>query len=764
MRNALNKRTLFTILAALPAAFAAAQLPHPRIWLDSPLLTKLRAKAVAKDPTWLALKAQDDLYLTGTVFWPDVQQYGDDGDIGEGYQGSGWIDPITNLALGYQVLIKTDPTTAKKYAAKLMDVLNKMTAPSGAHFVEPLRNDGYAIRFYTTGEAIAYDMIYPELTAALKTRVITSMNKWVTAVEKDGFGIVNEFPAGNYYSGFYMAKALAAIASEGDNAQAPAMWNTWLNTNHLGGVQPYFSKWLAGGGWPEGFDYGPLAIFNMIAPVWAAKTGKGIDLFNNTNAPYPFAHDSGQALMEMIFPNQVTMDTHGETYDTEDLPVPTSDPEVYTKVAGILGILGDAAAPQFHKFARVVRQINGDAPLWVDFLFWDNNAPEANYTTRARSYLAKGPNMAIMRSDWSNTAVWGNLLGGAFTSYNGGGHEKFDKGGLTITRGGTRFLIQAHAELDQNSVPGGDDGGAFDFPPDNNPDSMNNFFNDDFNGNATTYNIFYTKNPIRWGQFANDPTFAKTNISKFEEGTTYTYTRDSRLEDMYNDGDDTNYVPHWTRDVLYLRPELFVVRDRTTVHDPKIAQYMAWHFGQKPVLTKQTDNGVVDNRYDVSQGTLYKGAITSLFPLGGGTNLVNLFGSNRAYRVESTPAANPTASQNWLSVLDPALTKATSYTVTRMSAGDKNVTQGALFGAEMVNTTDAQIALFGTGAETALVTGTIQFLATKVGESVTIADLTPGTLYTMTSSTSGGKVQVTLTPGSGTLKVTARGILATKVK
>jgi len=762
----MNKRTLFTSLAALSAVFASAQLPHPRIWLDQSLATKVRAKVTANDPTWTALKAQDDLYLTGTVLWPNDAQYGNDGDIGEGYQGDGFIDPIINLAVGYQALIKTDPVTAKKYAAKLMDVLTKMTAPpDDPEFVDPLRNDGYAIRFYGTGMAIAFDYIYPELTPALKTRVINAMNLWVSEVEQDGFGIDNTAPAGNYYAGFYNAKALIAIGSEGDNSQAPAMWTSWLNTNHLGGVQPYFSKWLAGGGYPEGFDYGPLAIFNMIAPVWAAKTGKGVDLFNNPSAPYAFAHDSGQALMEMIFPNQVTMDTHGETYDTNDLPVPVADPEVYTKVAGILGILGDAGARQMHKMARAVRQNNGGAPLWVDALLWDEKAPELPLTGRALSYLAKGPNMSIMRSDWTTSAVWGNILGGATTSNSESGHEKFDKGGLTITRGGTRFLVQAHAEMDQNTSPGSGDGGAFDFPPGDDPNNPNNFFNDDFNGNATSYNIFYTKNPIRWGQFAVDPTTAKTAVSKFEDGGTYAYTRVSHLEDMYNDGEDVNNVPHWTRDVLYLRPELFVVRDRTIVKDPKIPQYMAWHFPQTPVLTKQMDNLTVDNRYDISDPNgLYKGNITSLFPMGGDTNLVNLYGSNRAYRVEALTAKNPTTGQSWLTVLDPALSKASSYTSTRMSAADGNILQGGLFGAEMKNATDCQIALFGTGSDQTIVSGTVQFLASKLGEGVTIADMTPGTLYTLTSSTSGGKILVTLTPGSGPLKVTARGILACKVQ
>lgn len=766
----LKKRALLSFLAVLPCALCAAQTAHPRIWLDNALATKARAKVTTNDPTWTALKAKCDLYLTGQVFWPDVQQYGDAQDIGSGYQGDAWMNAIMELGLAYQALKTTDPTTAKKYATKLADVLTKMSAPPGdPHFVEPLTDDGFGIRFYGAGMALGYDLIYPELTPALKTRLINSMNLWVSKVESDGFETGNEFPVGNYYAGYYMAKALVAIGTEGDNAQAPAMWTSWLNQNHLGGVQPYYTKWMAGGGWPEGWDYGPLAVFNMIAPVWAAKTGKGIDLFNYQPAPYPYAHDAGQSVMEMIFPSIATMDTHGETYDANSKPVPLADPEMYTKLAGILQVLGDPGAPQLHRFARNVRQINGHAPLWVDFLLWDEKAPESNYANRPLSYLAKGTSMSIMRSDWTTRAVWGNILAGANVSYAGAGHEKFDKGGLTITRGSTRFLVQAHAELD-----GGANAGKYDFPTAKAPHSPNNFYNDDFGdhetypdlGNATTYNIFYTKNPLRWGQHAVDPTVSKANVSKFEDGGSYVYTRSSKLEDNYWDKDrqSFNYVPYWTRDVLFLRPELFVVRDRTTVHDATIPQFMAWHFGLKPVYTAQSDNGKVDSRYDVNEGPVYKGAMTSLFPVGGSTNLVNLFNSGRAFRVECNPPANPAASQSWLNVLDAAASRADSYTVTRMSASDGNILQGALFGTEMLSTTDAQIALFGTGSETSLVTGTIKFLANKVGESVTIADLTPGTFYTLTSAPSGTKVLVTLTPGAGTLKVTAQGILACKVQ
>lgn len=770
-----NKRTLLSFFAILSATISTAQtVAHPRIWLDQSTSAKLRAKVASNDPTWTALKARCDLYLQGQVFWPDVQQYGDAQDIGSGYQGSGWFEPIMDLGLAYQVLKPTDPVTAKKYATKLIDVLTKMSEPSGPHFVEPLTDDGFGIRFYGAGMAMGFDFIYPELTPALKTRLVTAMNLWVSKVGTDGFETSDDHPVGNYYAGYYMAKALVAIGTEGDNAQAPTMWSSWLNDNHLKGVQPYFAKWLAGGGWPEGWDYGPLAVFNMIAPVWAAKTGKNLDLFNFQSAPFPYAHDSGQAIMEMIFPDQKTMDTHGETYDTEDNPVPSSDPEMYTKLAGILQYLGDPGAPQLHSFARNVRQINGKPPLWVDFLFWDDKAPEASITSRPLSYLATGMNMSVMRSAWTPTAVWGNILAGATIAYSGGGHEKFDKGGLTITRGSTRFLIQAHAEMDQNSTPGVGDGGAYDFPTSDDPNNPNNFYNDDFGdhdsfpnmGNATSYNVFYTKNPRRWGQYAIDPTMSKANISKFEDGYTYTYTRCSRLDENYWDKDSQSfsYVPYWTRDVLYLRPEVFVVRDRTTVYDAHIPQYMAWHFGKTPVYTAQNDNGKIDARYDVSEGSVYKGNLTSLFPISGSTKLVNLYNSGRAYRVECYPPANALSSQTWLNVLDAAPTRADSFTATRMSAADGNVVQGAFFGAEMLSKAAAQVGLFGTGPEATLGSGVIKIIVSRIGTVVAIADMKPGVLYTQTSEKSGAKFLITFTPGSGPLKVSAAGILSCKVK
>ena len=74
------------------ASVAGAQVAHPRLWLDPPTLGHLRQRAVANTAAWKALKAQCDLYLTGTVEWPDGNQYPDNASIGEGYQGDGGVD------------------------------------------------------------------------------------------------------------------------------------------------------------------------------------------------------------------------------------------------------------------------------------------------------------------------------------------------------------------------------------------------------------------------------------------------------------------------------------------------------------------------------------------------------------------------------------------------------------------------------------------------------------------------------------------------
>ena len=76
--------------------------PHPRIFLDPATLARLRAGAAASSPEWQALKARCDAFLTGTVEWPDGNNYPDSNSIGAGYQGDGYLPALMDLGLCYQ--------------------------------------------------------------------------------------------------------------------------------------------------------------------------------------------------------------------------------------------------------------------------------------------------------------------------------------------------------------------------------------------------------------------------------------------------------------------------------------------------------------------------------------------------------------------------------------------------------------------------------------------------------------------------------------
>jgi hypothetical protein len=214
--------TIFSISASgSPTSFSA----HPRIFLSPGTLSALRQRAQAGAASWKTLKAQCDLYLTGTVEWPDGQDYPDGGSIGEGYQGSGYYPAIANLGLCYQVVRQSNPTLAAQYATKGRDVLTKMSAPYGAgqHGEDPHRDSGYGVRFYSSGMAMGFDWLYPTLPASLRSRIDTSENAWLSAFASSGFE--HDFPQGNYFAGYYDAKALTGLALAG----ATTHGGTWCS-------------------------------------------------------------------------------------------------------------------------------------------------------------------------------------------------------------------------------------------------------------------------------------------------------------------------------------------------------------------------------------------------------------------------------------------------------------------------------------------------------------------------------------------------------
>ncbi|HEX2669999.1 MAG TPA: DNRLRE domain-containing protein, partial [Polyangiaceae bacterium] len=426
---------------------------HPRIFLDSAALGSLRAKAQASASSWTTLRNACNAYLNGTtksICYPppnpipaSCNPYPNLPDVGEGYQGDGYLAAVVNLGVCYQIGSGISDSNTSAWGARGADVLATMS-----QFTAYQRDDGYGIRNFGVGMALGFDFLYPALSASVKSQVTNSLNAWLSWF--DSSGLTRNQPHANYFAGYYAAKAYAALATEGDNASAPAAWSDFLDRLHRGtasgaphgGVAPYYTANLTGGGWYEGWQYGNLAVQNMSLPALAARTAKNLDLIQDSARPYRYPLESAAHLMHFSSPSRTELDERDTLHSGEVCPSnarPSS--QLLAVASSLLAKWNDPLAPKFHRFARDARSatgVSGAAP-WSEFLFWDDSAAEADYSTLPKSYRAT--NYAAMRSDWTTTASWASFRASAYVTALDSTEQYPDPGSLAITRGSLPFLV-----------------------------------------------------------------------------------------------------------------------------------------------------------------------------------------------------------------------------------------------------------------------------------------------------------------------------------
>jgi hypothetical protein len=743
-------RIACSVSFSLLASTSQAAVTPPRIFLDPATLTTLVQRAKAGTPEWKALHDTCKRYLTGTVNWPDGDDYPDGGNIGEGYQGTGYFISLMNVGLCYRVSLDAVPAEASQYAAKGVDILTKMSAPSGSHSPDTLRDSGYGIRFYGLGMAVGYDWLRPALSASLKTRVVTAINRWIDDFESGGFE--RDFPQGNYFAGYYAAKGIAALSTEGDNTAKPTLWQDWL-TLHQTKVQPYYAANLTGGGWPEGWNYGPVGTLNMVWPMLAAKSAKNLDLINTPNRPYVFPLNTAKFITHFAWPNRLSMDDSCAVYDSDN-PTPTQ-PFLFVVEADVLKRWNSPFAPYAHSFARTVRSVQQAGledpgwDLWINFLFWDDTAPENDYHGLPLSYYAQGIENAAVRSSWKTNAVWAAFKGGPYINYPENGEEYFDKGSLAIMNGNKPLIVNATGALLRNT-PGTTDGSDFYQP----------LYDDNFGdgGQRDIYNIFYTGEPTPWGQGnALRADGARTRMRYFEDKGSYVFMEAWHLEDEYPRYSGlTATLSAWTRDVIYLRPGTFVVYDRATVTDPSIAQWMQFHVRQKPVAATASVAGV--KRWDIGSGTGYAGTVQTVLPVGHADSIVDLFNGHKVYRLAiNRPTDSNAKTAQWLTVIDAAATAQTVPSAQRLSAADGSIEQGAVVGVLLQGATANQAVLAGTGQ--AAPSGTIRYRVPAVDTAHVLTGFKLNTRYAVTVTQQNGKLSIAISEGNG-VKTSTAGVLA----
>lgn len=718
---------------------------HPRIWITPATLPALRQRAANNDAAWLKLRADCDAWATMPVAFPD--QSPSSGTINGGYQYMDYLQPATALGLGYQIAKTVDPVRAARYATKEKQILLALSDP--IHHGIPNIDSGYSVRAYVPALALGYDWIFDTLSDSDRAQIYTEINRWIASYESVGFG--RSFPNGNYFAGYYCAKPLGALATEGENPQAVAMWNDWLNRVHLGMVQPYYAQWLSGGGAPDGWNYGPFETINLVRPLAAAFTAKGLDLIHHTTKPFAFPDGTARWITHFAWPDLKTVNDRGLLYDGDN-PAPTS-PAWSTQYAGLLRLANGDNAPIAQQFNQDLRALSNErGESWAEFLFQDNNAPRADYRT-ALSLRTPGDGQVAMRSSWASDAVWGAFQAGPYTGYQESAEEYYDKGSLVIQRGGVQFVVNATGALIRNS-PGTNDGETGNL--------WNLVYNEVFDtqtdGVYHGRRLFNTYFAVRaggyWGQVNPGPGETTTTLSKFEERGSYVLMRGANLEDMYI---SNHPITGWNRSVVYVRPQLFVVHDRTSVNNASVDNWMAWHVAAKPV--EQIGAAPGTHRFDVVDtraafgGNLFRGRVTTVLPVNHNVTTVDTFGRGKVYRLEIRPGAAVNAA-SWLTVFDASASAAGASSAAPLSAG-------LLEGTLITKPTGGNVAvLFSQNGQTVQGGGSLNLPAADT--FVVIADLAPNAGYAVNAVVAGGNLTLGVTPG-GSFTTTPEGTLAVNV-
>jgi hypothetical protein len=514
-------------------------------------------------------------------------------------------------------------------------------------------------------------------------------------------------------------------------------------------VQPYYATNLSGGGWPEGWNYGPLGTLNMSWPTLAAKTALGLDLAHASGAPYLFPLTSPRYLLYFTWPDLLTLEDSGFVYEGDE-PTPAR-PSLFEDEAGLLEAFGDPFAPKFHAFAQDVRAAGPLDPadagthLWEDFLFWNPNAASAGYKSLPLSLLAKGMEMGAVRSSWETGAVWGAFTGGPHINFPDAGEELPDKGSLAIVRGGRNFLVNTWAALLRNT-PGTEDGGQY----------FNPLYDNVFGGNRDIFNAFYAgASPYGQGTYLRSDG-NRSKLTRFEDGGSYVAMRAVHLEDNYPQQDgQPKTITSWTRDVVYLRPELFVVYDRTSVASKAVPQWLNFHLARPVTQGASPTPGV--GRFDAGTGSSYAGTVETVLPVGHQDAVTGLFATHKVDRLTVTAGA-PAKDNRWLTVFDPASSAGAAATARPLTQANGRIVLGAMLGVSLHTSARNYAVLAGAGGGSP-VTGEVKYSVPAALTRNVVTDLAPKTSYTVQATVSGANLIVDLTPGAG-LTTSASGALS----
>jgi uncharacterized protein (TIGR03437 family) len=714
-------RFLSVLLACgLGFTTAAAQIvsTRPRVILTPAVVTKLKAKALAGDPAWVAIKTQADTLVRTSV--APYTRTGGTGIIYD-YLGLGWLLAIQPLGMAFHVTGNT------AYCDKVIEIMNAATAAHAAGSIEAITADsGFASRAAAFGMALGYDWCYSRLTDAQKTAVNNMVNAWFDWVKASAFQ--RSGPAfGNYFGGHMLGFGAVAYATFPDNPRALEIASHWEGLFNSVVVPAFTTGPLSGGHPVESFNYGPNHHMRLLEYAGIVKSATGRDIGGTD-----MARRMARNLLYNLKPNR------WQTTDEGDYPgdfrgiLQSKYPALLTT---FLGGGTEAAWMQF-MFNNLAppptgAQIQNSVP-YDKLLYEEAGRPVADFrSTEPLFFRSPGDEHIYVRSSWNDDAVWGSFAAGGF---NNGSHESRKAGHVSIQRGDDYLLINSGQWKGLSGIcctPTSFDLSSF---------KHSTLFVNDL-GEYMHVGDAYNGGQGYWGT---------NRVLAHQEGPDFVVAT-SEFTDAYDKIPGTRSatrrsVQSYARSFAYVQPGLFIVYDKVRMLKTTYIKKQYFHFNPNG---RPTISGKVATSH-VGSSTLY---LNSLFPPTSALAVADNPVSPRdatpiTPRVEVSDTATSTEF-NPLTVLYAAA-RGTPMPPTDLVTSAADNMLGAI-----VRETLVHVVLFSKdGSAQNRVTYTAVYPASDLGRHI-LADMAPGS-YSVTRD--GTLIQTGLTPsGSGVLTFDAIG-------
>jgi hypothetical protein len=379
---------LFVAMAIGASADAEAPppaQPHPRILLDNDLRAAWRAAAKqSRGPVKGAIALCTDA--------SDSARY----DRGL-YRGMQWTTVLQACLVAWAATDELQfADTAIRFFTALLDDQDRIGDGLGGD-AAARQDSGYAIRTHGPYTALGYDWLHAYLSPELKARARQRWSAWLSWYRDHGYRA--RFPGSNYHAGYLYAATMIAIAQAGEaGPEGDALWSfvadeLW-GKDMAAALAP--GGILDGGDWPEGWQYGPLAVasYSLSARV-ARRAGIAIDGIERWLAAVLRRHVHGLSPADGVY-------VGGDT----EFTTPNLQPHVNTLNAIAFG----DAAPEDRRYAKGellrLRLIDRDF-LLLDALASVGDPPaEVPRGQWPRSYIATGTGTFFARTRWDERAVW----------------------------------------------------------------------------------------------------------------------------------------------------------------------------------------------------------------------------------------------------------------------------------------------------------------------------------------------------------------------